>query len=262
MYIRNDEDEFVYVGPIAREGSEAETTYCPGCGHGISHRLMAEVIRELGIMDKLIGVSSIGCSAFIPKYVNGDFVVPCHGRAPSVATGIKRSLPDRIVFTYQGDGDALAIGMAELVHAALRAENILLIIENNANYGMTGGQVGPTTLIGQVTTTTPGGRTAEEWGYPIRLMEFLGPLEGVSYAARAAMNNPKNIIRCKNMLKRAFMHQTQHKGLAVLELLGACPEGWRQTPEEAVKWMDDVMIPFNPLGEFKTPEKGYVGGGT
>lgn len=257
MYIRNEDGEYIATAPVTRSGTENETTYCPGCGHGISHRLMAEVIHELGIREQVIGVSSIGCSAFIPRYVDVDFVVPCHGRSPSVATGIKRVLPDRIVFTYQGDGDALAIGMAETMHAALRAENILMIIENNANYGMTGGQVAPTTLIGQVTTTTMHGRTVEEFGYPIHLMETLAPFEGVSYAARAAMNSPKNIIRCKNILKRAFLHQKQHKGLALVELLGACPEGWRQTPSEAVQWMDDKMVPANPLGEYKTPEGGY-----
>jgi len=228
--------------------------YCPGCTHGIAHRLIAETIDELGIQGKTIGMTSVGCSVFTMEYFDLDMVQAAHGRAPAVATGVKRVLPDRIVFTYQGDGDLAAIGTGEFVHAAARGENITVIFINNAVYGMTGGQMAPTTLIGQVTKTTPFGRKKEINGYPVKVCEMLEPLEGSAYLARVSVHNPKSIIQAKKVIKKAFEIQIQGLGFSLVEVLSTCPTNWGLSPLESIKWLEENMIPYYPLGEFKKPE--------
>ncbi len=232
--------------------------YCPGCNHGIAHRLIAEVIDELNIQDNTIGVAPVGCSVFTMDYFDIDMFQASHGRAPAVATGIKRVLPDRVVFTYQGDGDLAAIGTGEFVHAAARGENITLIFINNAVYGMTGGQMAPTTLIGQKTKTSPQGRKHEVNGYPIKVCEMLPPLEGTAYVARVAVHKPKSIIQAKKAIKKAFEVQIKGLGFSLVEVLSACPTNWGLSPIEAVTWLEENMIPYYPLGEFKTPTAGVI----
>ncbi|MBE3593177.1 MAG: MFS transporter [Thermoanaerobacter sp.] len=226
-------------------------SYCPGCTHGIIHRLVAEAMEELGVLDKAIGVASVGCSVFAYEFFNCDMQQAAHGRAPAVATGIKRVHPDKVVFTYQGDGDLAAIGTAEIVHAAARGENITVIFVNNANYGMTGGQMAPTTLIGQETLTTPYGRKAEVNGYPIRMSEMLSTLEGVAYIERTAVYDVKHVIQAKKAIKNAFLAQIQKKGFSMIEVLSTCPTNWGMTPVEALKWVKDQMEPYYPLGVYK-----------
>lgn len=233
---------------------DAAYHYCPGCTHGIAHRLIAETIEELGIQGTTIGMTSVGCSVFTMEYFNLDMVQAAHGRAPAVATGLKRVLPDRIVFTYQGDGDLAAIGTGEFVHAAARGENITVIFINNAVYGMTGGQMAPTTLIGQVTKTTPFGRTKEVNGFPVKVCEMLEPLEGSAYLARVSVHNPKSIIQAKKVIKKSFEVQMQGLGFSLVEVLSTCPTNWGLSPLESVKWLENNMIPYYPLGEFKKPE--------
>ena len=225
--------------------------YCPGCTHGIIHRLVAEVMEELDILDKAIGVAPVGCAVFAYEYFNCDMQEAAHGRAPAVATGIKRVHPDKIVFTYQGDGDLAAIGTAEIVHAAARGENITVIFVNNANYGMTGGQMAPTTLIGQETTTTPYGRKPEINGYPIRVSEMLATLEGTAYIERVAVYDVKHVMQAKKAIKNAFLAQIQKKGFAMVEVLSSCPTNWGMTPIEALNWIKDYMEPYYPLGVYK-----------
>ncbi|MHB0885111.1 MAG: thiamine pyrophosphate-dependent enzyme [Bacillota bacterium] len=232
--------------------------YCPGCTHGIIHRLVAEAIDELGVQGKTIGVASVGCSVLAYNYFNVDFQQAAHGRAPAVATGIKRCLPDRIVFTYQGDGDLASIGTAEIVHAAMRGENITVVFVNNAIYGMTGGQMAPTTLVGQTTTTSPGGRKPERAGRPIRMSEMLSQLEGPAYIARVSTHNATQVARAKQAVKKAFQAQVDKKGFSMVELLSTCPTNWGMTPSEALKWLEEDMLPVYPLGEFKT-EPGLPG---
>ncbi|NLP17589.1 MAG: 2-oxoglutarate oxidoreductase [Firmicutes bacterium] len=231
--------------------SDVTTHYCPGCTHGIIHRLVAEAIDELGILERTVGVASVGCSVLAYDYLECDWQQAAHGRAPAVATGIKRALPDGIVFTYQGDGDLASIGTAEIIHAANRGEAITVIYVNNTNYGMTGGQMAPTTLIGQVTTTSPGGRDVKEAGYPLRMAEMLATLEGVNYLARVAVNSPANIMKAKRAIKQAFRVQVEDDGFALVEVLSTCPTNWRLDPVEALQWVEDNMIPYYPLGEFK-----------
>ena len=230
------------------------THYCPGCGHGIIHRLLAEVIDELGIRERVVGVAPVGCSVLIYDYINCDMYEAAHGRAPAVATGCKRVHPDLIVFTYQGDGDLASIGTAEIVHAAARGENITVIFVNNAVYGMTGGQMAPTTLLGQKTTTSPYGRSSKREGYPIRIAEMLATLNGAAYIARVSMHSPKEIVRAKKALKKAFETQMKGLGFSLVEFLSQCPTNWRLPPSEAVKWVGEKMTAYYPLGEFKTPE--------
>ncbi|MDI3529143.1 MAG: 2-oxoglutarate/2-oxoacid ferredoxin oxidoreductase subunit beta [Thermoanaerobacter sp.] len=225
--------------------------YCPGCTHGIIHRLVAEVMEELDILDKAIGVAPVGCAVFAYEYFNCDMQEAAHGRAPAVATGIKRVHPDKIVFTYQGDGDLAAIGTAEIVHAAARGENITVIFVNNANYGMTGGQMAPTTLIGQETTTTPYGRKPEINGYPIRVSEMLATLDGTAYIERVAVYDVKHVMQAKKAIKNAFLAQIQKKGFAMVEVLSSCPTNWGMTPIEALNWIKDYMEPYYPLGVYK-----------
>lgn len=232
------------------------THYCPGCGHGIVARLVAEIIDELEIREKTVGVAPVGCSVLLYNYLDIDMYEAAHGRAPAVATGCKRVHPELVVFTYQGDGDFASIGTAEAVHAAARGEKITTIFINNAIYGMTGGQMAPTTLIGQKTTTSPMGRSPEQAGFPIRMAELLATLEGATYIARVAVNSPKHIIQAKKAIKKAFEIQIESLGYSMVEVLSQCPTDWRMTPIEATKWVEEEMIPYYPLGEFKAFKKG------
>ena len=225
--------------------------YCPGCGHGIVHRLVAEVIEELGIQEKSAGVAPVGCAVFMYNYMNVDMYEAAHGRAPAVATGFKRVHPDTYIFTYQGDGDLASIGTAEIVHAAHRGEKITTIFINNAIYGMTGGQMAPTTLVGQVTTTSPYGRQKEHCGEPIRIAEMLATINGSAYIARCALNNAANIRKTKAAIKKAFQCQIEGKGFSLVEVLSPCPTNWGKSPAEAMDWLQDNMIPYYPLGTFK-----------
>jgi len=234
--------------------SDVELHYCPGCTHGIVHRLVAEVIDELNIEGKTIGVAPVGCAVFAYNYFECDMQEAAHGRAPAVATGIKRVNPDNIVFTYQGDGDLASIGTAETVHAAARGENITVIFINNAIYGMTGGQMAPTSLIGQITTTSPYGRTSEIQGYPIKVCEMLSTLDGVAYIERVSVDTVKNINIAKKAIKKAFETQIQKKGFSLVEVLSTCPTNWGMSPIEALEWLRQNMIPNYPLGVFKDKE--------
>lgn len=229
--------------------TDAVLHYCPGCTHGIVHRLVAEVIDELGIEGKTIGIAPVGCSVMAYNYFNCDVIEAAHGRAPAVATGVKRADPENhIVFTYQGDGDLASIGMAETVHAAARNENITVIFINNAIYGMTGGQMAPTTLVGQKTTTSPYGRDKDHCGSPIRIAEMLATIEGSAYIERVAVNSPANIVRAKKAIKNAFECQLAGKGFSLVEVLSNCPTNWGLSPVESMKWLEENMIPYYPLG--------------
>ncbi len=225
--------------------------YCPGCTHGIIHRLVAEVIDELGVEGTTVGVAPVGCSVFAYNYFNCDMVQAAHGRAPAVATGLKRTHPDSTVFTYQGDGDLAAIGTAETVHAATRGENITIIFINNAIYGMTGGQMAPTTLPGQVTTTSPYGRDRKIQGNPIRVCEMLSTLDGVALATRVSVDTPKAVINAKKAIKKAFTYQQEKKGFTIVEVLSTCPTNWGMNPVDALQWLRDNMMPYYPLGTYK-----------
>ncbi len=225
--------------------------YCPGCTHGIVHRLVAEVIDELGIEGNTVGVAPVGCSVFAYNYFNCDMIEAAHGRAPAVATGMKRTHPDTVIFTYQGDGDLAAIGTAETVHAATRGENITIIFINNAIYGMTGGQMAPTTLPGQVTTTSPYGRDRKIQGNPIRVCEMLSTLDGTALAARVSVDNPKAIMNAKKIIRKAFDNQLAGRGFSIVEVLSTCPTNWGMTPRDALQWLRDNMIPYYPLGVYK-----------
>jgi 2-oxoglutarate ferredoxin oxidoreductase subunit beta len=238
-----------------RSMTEARTHYCPGCTHGIIHRLIAETIDELDIQDKVIGIAPVGCSVLAYNYFNFDMQQAAHGRAPAVATGIKRVLPDNIVFSYQGDGDLASIGTAEIVHAAARGENITVIFVNNAIYGMTGGQMAPTSLVGQKTQTSPYGRDAKLAGYPIKMCEMLSALNGPAYLARVSVHDVKNINKAKRAIKTAFETQMKNKGFSLVEVLSSCPTNWGMHPIEALKWLEENMIPYYPLGEYKTLEE-------
>ena len=236
--------------------TDAPFHYCPGCTHGIIHRLVAECLDELNIREQTIGICPVGCAVLAYNYFNCDMLEAAHGRAPAIATGIKRVLPDRFVFTYQGDGDLASIGMAEIVHASARGEIITVIFVNNAIYGMTGGQMAPTTLLGQVTTTSPYGRTAAETGYPLKMAELLAQNQGSAYICRTAVNNPANVIRTKKSIKKALQMQMQKKGFTMVEILSTCPTNWGLSPLEALTWLEENMIPYYPLGEFVVKEDG------
>lgn len=231
--------------------TDAPLHYCPGCTHGIVHRLVAEVIDELGIEGKTVGVASVGCSVVSYNYFNCDMVQAAHGRAPAVATGVKRALPENVVFTYQGDGDLASIGMAETVHSAARNENITIIFINNAIYGMTGGQMAPTSLPGQITQTSPYGRDTNHCGFPIKVCEMLSQVDGAGYLERVAVNNVKNIKNAKKAIKKAFENQMSGKGFSLVEVLSSCPTNWGLTPQKALEWIDENMIPYYPLGVYK-----------
>lgn len=232
------------------------THYCPGCTHGIVHRLVAESIEELGVGDRTIGLAPVGCAGFAHNYFNVDMQTTSHGRSPAIATGIKRALPDRIVFTYQGDGDLAAIGAGEVNHAAIRGEKITTIFINNAVFGMTGGQAAPTTLIGQKTTTTPSGRDPESSGYPVRVSEMLSTHEGAYYIERVSVDTTANIIKAKKAIKKAFQYQIAGRGYCLIEVLSTCPTNWGLSPVEAFKWLQENMLPQYPLGVYK--DKGDV----
>jgi len=222
--------------------------YCPGCTHGIVHRLVAETMDELNIREKTIGVAPVGCAVFAYDYFNCDMQEAAHGRAPAVAAGIKRVHPDNVVFTYQGDGDLASIGAAEIVHAANRGEKITTVFINNAIYGMTGGQMAPTTLLDQVTATSPYGRKPETEGYPIRVSEMLATLEGAAYIERVSVHDIKHIVRAKKAIRKAFEYQLEGRGFTLVEVLSTCPTNWGMTPAESLKWLQDNMIPYYPLG--------------
>ncbi len=231
------------------------THYCPGCGHGIVARLLAETIDELGVRERTVGVAPVGCSVLLYNYLDVDMYEAAHGRAPAVATGCKRVNPELVVFSYQGDGDFASIGTAEAVHAAARGEKITTIFINNAVYGMTGGQMAPTTLVGQKTTTSPMGRNIDQAGYPIRMAELLATLDGATYIARVSVNNPKSIIQAKKAIRKAFETQIKGLGYSMVEVLSQCPTAWHLSPIEATKWVEETMKPYYPLGEFKTPKE-------
>lgn len=230
--------------------------YCPGCTHGIVHRLVAEVMDELDIEGKTIGVCPVGCSVMAYDYFACDMIEAPHGRAPAVATGVKRAKPENIVFTYQGDGDLAAIGTAETVHSAARGENITIIFINNAIYGMTGGQMAPTTLPNQVTQTTPFGRDVKTAGFPIKMCEMLSTLDGVCLAQRVSVDSIINIVSAKKAIKKAFQYQIDGKGFSIIEVLSTCPTNWGLSPEESLQWLRENMAPYYPLGIFKDIEGG------
>ena len=236
--------------------TDAPLHYCPGCTHGIVHRLVAEVIDELGIEGRTIGIAPVGCSVMAYNYFTVDMIEAAHGRAPAVATGVKRANPENIVFTYQGDGDLASIGTAETVHSAARNENITIIFINNAIYGMTGGQMAPTSLPNQVTQTTPYGRDVNTAGYPVRICEMLSTLDGVALAQRVTVDNVKNVNIAKKAIKKAFQNQIEGKGYSIVEVLSTCPTNWGMSPVEALDWLEKNMVPYYPLGVYKDGTKG------
>ena len=238
--------------------SDVTLSYCPGCTHGIINRLVAEVIDELGQEGNTIGIAPVGCSVTAYNFFECDMQEAAHGRAPAVATGIKRVLPDRLVFTYQGDGDLAAIGTAETVHAAARGENISIIFVNNAIYGMTGGQMAPTSLVGQITQTTPYGRKVENQGYPIKMSEMLATLKGAAYIERTAVDSVANIKKTKAVIKKSFQCQLDRKGFSMVEVLSTCPTNWGMNPAEAMQWLRDHMMPEYPLGVYRDCLSGEV----
>ena len=244
--------QIVYQRP--KSLTNAVTHYCPGCTHGISQRLVAEVLDEMGLREKSIGVASVGCSVFAYNYFNVDFVEAAHGRAPAMATGIKRVFPDRTVFTYQGDGDLASIGIAEIMHAAARGENITVIFINNAIYGMTGGQMAPTTLPGMKTTSSPLGRDVETQGMPIRMAELLAKMDGTSFVVRRSLHDATNIRKAKKAIRIAFEVQQQGLGFSLVELLSTCPTNWGMTPNEALCFVEDKMIPYFAIGDYKVAD--------
>ena len=231
--------------------TDAPMHYCPGCTHGIIHRLVAEALEELGVTGQTIGVAPVGCAVFAYNYFNCDMVEAAHGRAPAVATGIKRADPSKVVFTYQGDGDLAAIGTAETVHSAARGENITVIFVNNAIYGMTGGQMAPTSLPGQVTQTSPYGRDTATVGFPVKVCEMLSKVDGATYLERVAVNNVKNVRAAKKAILKAFRNQLEGKGFSLIEVISTCPTNWGMTPQKALEWVDTNMIPYYPLGVYK-----------
>lgn len=235
--------------------TDATFHYCPGCTHGIIHKLIAETLVEFDVLGDAVGIAPVGCGVLAYDYFNCDMQQASHGRAPAVATGIKRALPDNVVFTYQGDGDLASIGTAEIIHAAHRGENITVIFINNAIYGMTGGQMAPTTLVGQKATTSPYGRDEETCGKPLRVSEMLATIDGAKYLERVSVDSPANVRKAKKAIKRAFETQIRKKGFSMVELLSTCPTNWGKTPLEATQWLRDEMMPYYPLGKFKDWEE-------
>lgn len=250
-------EKLVFERP--RSVIDRPTHYCPGCHHGIAHRLIGELFDEMNLAENTLMVTSIGCSVFLYNYLNADAVEAPHGRAPAVATGVKRSRPDKFVFTYQGDGDLASIGMAEIMHAANRGEKMCVVFVNNTVYGMTGGQMAPTTMLGQITTTTPAGRCQTHEGAPIRMTEIIASLGGTAFAARGALNTVANIKKAKKYLKKAFEFQLNNTGFGFVELLSGCPTNWKMTPLAANERIANEMIPYFPLGIYKdVSEEGGV----
>ncbi|MFZ3122259.1 MAG: thiamine pyrophosphate-dependent enzyme [Thermodesulfovibrionales bacterium] len=225
--------------------------FCPGCGHSLIHRIIAECIDNLNIREKVVGIAPVGCAVFAYDYFNFDILEVAHGRPPAAATGLKRVMPDRIIFSYQGDGDLAAIGTAEIIHAANRGENLTVFFVNNATYGMTGGQMAPTTLISQKTTTTPRGRDVKTSGYPLRVSEMLATIEGVSFIARTSVDSVKNLMTTKKTVEKAFRYQMEGKGFSFVEILSPCPIDWGMSAEESIDWMRSEMMAVFPLGTFK-----------
>lgn len=244
--------EMVYHKPATL--TDTPLHYCPGCGHGIVHKILMEVVEELNIQDRTVGVAPVGCSVFAYNYMNIDMQEAAHGRASAVATGIKRVLPDRIVFSYQGDGDLAAIGTAETIHTVNRGENILMIFINNAIYGMTGGQMAPTTLLGQVTSTSPYGREAGLIGNPLKITDLLAQLPGAYYVTRHSVHNTNAIRKLKKAITKSFEYQKENKGTCFIEVVSNCPSGWKMTPIETMKWIEEKMFPVYPLGDLKVPK--------
>ena len=231
--------------------ADAPMHYCPGCTHGIVHRLVAEAIDELGILGRTVGIAPVGCAVMLYNYMNCDMIQAAHGRAPAVATGVKRADPSNIVFAYQGDGDLASIGMAETVHAAARNENITVIFINNAIYGMTGGQMAPTSMPGQVTQTSPYGRDEKVCGLPIKVCEMLAQLDGPEYLERVAVTSVKTVRNAKRAIKKAFENQINGKGFSLIEVISTCPTNWGMSPSAALKWAEEKMVPYYPLGVYK-----------
>ncbi len=246
------EMECVYERPDTL--TDTRLHYCPGCAHGVVHRVLMEVVQEMGIQDKTIGVAPVGCSVFAYNYLNVDMQEAAHGRASAVATAVKRILPDRYVFSYQGDGDLAAIGTAETIHTANRGENILIVFINNAIYGMTGGQMAPTTLLGMKTSTSPVGRTVETAGYPLKMADIVAMLPGTYYVTRNSAHTPAAVRFLKKALQKSFQYQKDKKGLCFVEVVSNCPSGWKMTPVEANKWLEKNMFPLYPPGELKAPK--------
>jgi 2-oxoglutarate/2-oxoacid ferredoxin oxidoreductase subunit beta len=234
---------------------DVQTHYCPGCTHGTAHNLVAEVIDELNIREDTILVSSVGCSVFSYNYFNVDACEAAHGRAPAMATGVKRVNPDKIVFTYQGDGDLASIGMAEIIHAAARGEKITVIFVNNAIYGMTGGQMAPTSLLGQKTTSSPFGRDVGLTGMPIQMAELLAQLPGTVYSVRRSLHDARHVLQAKKAIRTAFEAQLDNLGFSVVELLSSCPTNWGMTPNEALAWVEEKMVPVYPIGDYKVDDR-------
>ena len=239
----------VYSKPELLE--EVHMHYCPGCSHGVIHKLLAEVIAEMGITDKTVGISPVGCAVFAYNYIDVDWVEAAHGRAPAVATAINRLWPENVVFTYQGDGDMSAIGTAESIHAANRGENIVMVFVNNAIYGMTGGQMAPTTLEGQKTATTPYGRRVDLNGYPLKISNLLAQLDGTCYVTRQSVQNPASVRKAKAAIRKAFENSLAKRGTSVVEIVSTCNSGWKMSPEKANKWMEENMFAAYPLGDLK-----------
>lgn len=236
--------------------SDFHLSYCPGCTHGIIHKLVAESLVELDLLDRAIGISSVGCSALNYDFFSCDMQQAAHGRAPAVATGIKRVKENAIIFTYQGDGDLASIGIAEAIHAAARGENITIVFVNNAIYGMTGGQMAPTTLPGQKTTTSQDGRDTKTQGMPLKISEMMAQIPGATYVERVSVHDPKHVMKAKKALKKAFTIQNEKKGFSIIEFISTCPVNWGMTPKDAVDWAVDNLIPYYPLGVYKDTTKG------
>ncbi len=251
--------EIIKPENLAYEKTELMTdnilSYCPGCGHGTAHRILAEVIDEEGLQSKTIGVSPVGCSVLLYNYIDVDIQQAAHGRAPAVATAIKRLLPDTFVFTYQGDGDLAAIGTAETIHACNRGENILIIFVNNGIYGMTGGQMAPTTLAGMKSSTSPYGRNVKTMGNPLKMTDIVATLEGTYYVTRQSVHTPANVRKTKKAIRKAVQYQKLDKGTCFIEIVSNCPSGWKMTPVQSNKWMEETMFPFYPLGDLKVPQE-------
>ncbi len=246
--IKHTQDN-IFTRPEAM--TDTITHYCPGCTHGIIHRLVAEALDDLGVRERTVGVAPVGCSVLAYNYFNCDFLEAPHGRAPALATGYKRMRPDMIVFTYQGDGDLASIGMGEIVHTANRGEKVCVIFVNNAIYGMTGGQMAPTTLEGQITTTCPTGRDTASTGQPIRMSEMLATLATPAYIERVSVHDPMHIVRAKQAIRKAFKHQVDGECFSLIEVLSTCPTNWGMSPRESTKWLEDNLLKFFPLGRFK-----------
>lgn len=244
----------VYVKPDTL--TDARMHYCPGCGHGVIHRVLMEVIEELGIREETIGVAPVGCAVFAYNYMDIDMQEAAHGRASAVATGVKRMLPDRYVFSYQGDGDLAAIGTAETIHTVNRGENILMLFVNNAIYGMTGGQMAPTTLLGMKTSTTPFGRISDTVGYPLKITEMIAMLPGAAYVTRQSVHTPNAVRKLKKAITKGFQLQKEHAGTCFIEVVSNCPSGWKMTPLESNRWLEENMLKVFPPGDLKTPSDG------